>query len=144
MSILLPICLGCAMLGAAFGSPKDRSVNGFLLGLLWGPVGLIVLYYLPRKRDAASGRGKFYVDVVAKVDGRGMVLRGNAVEGEVTSGMRVVMPNWNKELVIRSVEAIRGPGISVDSLELVLGENASGMPRELVCLTEGKTLDREH
>lgn len=42
------LCVGiplflCCLIGAAVGGPKKRAAEGFLLGLLLGPLGIIVV-----------------------------------------------------------------------------------------------------
>jgi hypothetical protein len=58
MWIVLPIVLASALLGVLLGDYKGRSADGFMLGLLLGPAGLIFLYYLkPKSLKSFSNEG---------------------------------------------------------------------------------------
>ncbi|MFT4586169.1 MAG: hypothetical protein ACI9VS_000604 [Candidatus Binatia bacterium] len=58
MWIVLPIVLASALLGVLLGDYKGRSADGFMLGLLFGPAGLIFLYYLkPKSLKSFSNEG---------------------------------------------------------------------------------------
>ena len=86
---------------------------------------------------------RFHIDAVFKIEGRGTVLQGTIVDGEIAPGMSVAVPGVSGRLVIGSIDAIHGPSIPIGSLGLVLRENATGRPDELRPLTEGKTLEIE-
>lgn len=49
-------CVVCAVIGAALASEKRRSSEGFLLGLFFGPIGIIIALLLPA--HAAGGRNQ--------------------------------------------------------------------------------------
>ncbi len=88
-------------------------------------------------------RARFHIDAVFTVEGRGTVLQGTIVDGEIAPGIRVIVPGLGWRPVIRCVDAIHGPTIPIGSLGLVLREDARGTPDELRPFTEGKTLDVE-
>ena len=88
-------------------------------------------------------RARFHVDHVFSVEGRGTVLQGTVVDGEITIGMSLAGSGLSRPLVIGDIGAIHGPTIPLGSLGLVLREGATGRPEELRPLVEGKTVDVE-
>ena len=86
---------------------------------------------------------KFHVDAVFSVDGRGTVLQGTIVSGEISRGMIVRIPGAQTPHEVAAVEAIHGLRIPLGSLGLVLGGGAPDDTKTLATLSEGKVLDIE-
>ncbi len=88
-------------------------------------------------------RAKFHIDHVFSVEGRGTVLQGTIVDGEVGVGMRLAGPGLSGLFVIGEIDAVHGKSIPLGSLGLVLREGATGTPEELRRLLEGNTVEVE-
>jgi GTPase len=86
---------------------------------------------------------KFHVDAVFTVEGKGTVLQGAIVSGEISLGMIVRIPGAQSSPRVTAVEAIHGRGIPIGSLGLVLGSDAPDDAKTLGTLAEGKVLDIE-
>ena len=84
---------------------------------------------------------KFHIDAVFTISGRGTVLQGTIVEGEIFAGMNVIIPGLDSALSIGSVEGICGRGIPRDSVGLILRKDATAKPEGLIPLIEGKTVE---
>ena len=86
---------------------------------------------------------RFLIDAVFTVEGRGTVLQGTLVEGQVARGMSLAIPGIGGRLVIGRVDAIHARETPLGLLGLVISEDATGSPDELKRLAEGKTVDIE-
>ena len=47
----------CALVGAALASEKGRGSHGFLLGLLFGPIGIVIALLLPSRAAGRRNQG---------------------------------------------------------------------------------------
>ncbi len=88
-------------------------------------------------------RAKFHIDHVFSVEGRGTVLQGTIVDGQIAIGMRLAGPGSSGPLVIGEIGAIYGRTVPLGSLGLVLREGATATAEELRPLVEGKTVEVE-
>jgi GTPase len=86
---------------------------------------------------------KFHVDAVFSVEGRGTVLQGTIVSGEISRGMIVRIPGAQSSHRVTAVEAIHGRRIPLGSLGLVLGSGAPDDTKTLATLSAGKVLEIE-
>jgi len=68
---------------------------------------------------------KFQVDAVFSIVGRGTVLQGRIISGQIASGMRITIPGTQMHCQVLAVEAIHGTRISVGSVGLVLDGSGS-------------------
>lgn len=84
---------------------------------------------------------KFHINAVFTISGRGTVLQGTIVEGEISRGMNIAVPGMNRTLIIGTIEAIHGPGIPLDSIGLLLRQDATAGPDELRPLVEGEIVE---
>ena len=51
MEIVLLVHILCIIAGCYFGAQKGRTLFGFLLGTLFGVLGLIVLMFFPKRKN---------------------------------------------------------------------------------------------
>lgn len=51
MAIIAAFWLACAFLGAVIGGAKESPALGFVLGLLFGPLGMIAAFALDGRRE---------------------------------------------------------------------------------------------
>ena len=86
---------------------------------------------------------KFHVDAVFSIEGRGTVLQGTIISGEISRGMLVKVPGGQSSRRVAAVEAIRGDCIPRQSLGLVLESGAPDDAKDFAALSEGKVLDIE-
>lgn len=56
MEILVIAILLFAFVGAAIGAPKGRAVGGFLLGLVLGPIGWLLIIFGPNAQPKRRGK----------------------------------------------------------------------------------------
>jgi hypothetical protein len=83
---------------------------------------------------------KFQADAVFSIEGRGIVIQGTIVSGEIGRGMLVKIPGLERCCRVAAVEFIDGCDIPIGSLGLTLGSDAPNA-EELTLLVKGKVLD---
>lgn len=86
---------------------------------------------------------KFRVDAVFSVEGRGTVIQGTIVNGEVSHGMHIVIPGGERIHRIAAVDGIHSRRIPIGSLGLVLEDSTPDDVSAIAALSEGKVLDIE-
>jgi GTPase len=86
---------------------------------------------------------KFHVDAVFSIQGRGTVLQGTIVTGEISGGMHVRVPGAQASRRVNAVEPIHGHRIPLGSLGLILDSSGPDDTKELARVSEGKVLDVE-
>ena len=59
---LVLAAFGCALLGAYLGSINKRAWTGLFLGLFLGPIGLIIILLIPRKKSLDNFMGRYSPD----------------------------------------------------------------------------------
>ena len=84
---------------------------------------------------------KFQVDAIFSIEGRGTVLLGTIVSGEIVAGMRFTVPGTRSQRRVHAIEFIHGSRIPRGSLGLVLDESRPDDVREFTASVQGKVLD---
>jgi selenocysteine-specific translation elongation factor len=86
---------------------------------------------------------KFRVDAVFSIEGRGIVLQGSLVSGQISRGMTIKIPGTQRHYRIGAVEEVYGSRIPAGSIGLVLEGDAPGDVKKLATVLEGETVDVE-
>ena len=50
MEMIVIVWLVCAFIGYSIGKPKDMAALGFLLGLVLGLIGILIILFIPDNR----------------------------------------------------------------------------------------------